>query len=196
MQIGRRVVHANWRTNSRDPYVSWQRRESVTDTASQAAGHRRRRSGSLRRERSDAPTGSVRSDSGGKIHGRGVRQHSALAVTRVVSLRSLGRKIDGRRLAWTILRVDVTIGASNEMRRRRGPRCDWQAAALRGAPCVVSGREARGRGNPARVRSARRPRALLTAARGARINHVVSMPLQAAPPAPAPPTTQPVLRYI
>lgn len=30
------------------------------------------------------------------------------------------------------------------------------AAALRGAPCVVSGREARGRGNPARVRSAQR----------------------------------------
>lgn len=54
------------------------------------------------------------------------------------------------------------------------------AAALRGAPCVVSGREARGRGNPARVRRARPPATAPVSRAGGRINHVVSMPPRAA----------------
>lgn len=51
-------------------------------------------------------------------------------------------------------------GDAGEMRLWRGSQRDWRQRRRRhyaagGAPCVVSGREARGRGNPARVRRAR-----------------------------------------
>lgn len=67
-----------------DPYVSWHCRKTVTGAASQAAGHsnacRSEISSEGRRRRPTLRTGFVRSDSDGKVHGRNVHEHSALAV--------------------------------------------------------------------------------------------------------------------
>lgn len=66
-----------------DPYVSWHCRKTVTGAASQAAGHsnvRRSEISSEGRRRPSLRTGLARSDSDGKVHGRNVHEHSALAV--------------------------------------------------------------------------------------------------------------------
>lgn len=64
--------------------VSWHCRKTVTGAASQAAGHSNIRRSEIssegRRRCPPLRTGFVRSDSDGKVHGRNVHEHSALAV--------------------------------------------------------------------------------------------------------------------
>lgn len=60
MRIGRRPGNKAGRPNGRmDPYVSWHCRETVTDAASQAAGHRRSLGDLIRRRVPSLRTGFV-----------------------------------------------------------------------------------------------------------------------------------------
>lgn len=142
-----------------DPYVSWHCRKTVTGAASQAAGHSNVRRSEIssegRRRRRPLWTGFVRSESDGKVHGRNVHEHSALAVWRA-GFTAVTRQENQRA---EISMNDIMGRCDDEATKRSATSARVAlrlAAALRGAPCVVSGREARGRGNPARVRSAQR----------------------------------------
>lgn len=148
MQIGRRPEHTNRPNERTDPYVSWHCRKTVTG-ASQAAGHSSARSqiSSEGRRRPPLRTGFKlrirwKSTRAWRLRTFGTRDITGPAVTRQENQRRLAWMIwwsrDGRGRSATSARVAARL-----------------AAALREDPCVVSGREERGRGNPARVRSAR-----------------------------------------
>lgn len=156
MQIGRRPVHANRPNERTDPYVSWHCRKTVTG-ASQAAGHSSARSEISSKGRRLPPlrTGFVCSVSDGKVHGRDVHEHSALAISRAGSAAVTRQDNQRAEISMNDARSFAVGGTRRSATSARV--AARLAAALRGAPCVVSGREERGRGNPARVRSARPP---------------------------------------
>lgn len=148
-------MHASRRIDSTDPYGSWHCRETVTGAALQAAGHsssRRSEITSERRRRPSRGTGSVRSDSDGKVQGRDVQQLLALVVTRDVFTAFTRQENQRAEISMNDIMGRFRHGAEHggATSTRVAARL---AAALRGAPCVVSGREARGRGNPASTES-------------------------------------------